>query len=95
MPWRPLILAQDKRAWIYFSLKGMAGIVSVSSTSWLAWVNLVAGEFLSESPLRLCRFRTSVSNVPREDAVERSRLGASHSRVMGYLNSSWIHISGG
>jgi len=95
MPWRPLILAQDKRAWIYFSLKGMAGIVSVNSTFRLEWVNLVVGEFLSESPLGLCRFRTSISSVRREDAVERSRLGASHSRVMGYLNSSWIHISGG
>ena len=84
MPRRPLILAQDKSAWIYFSLKGMAGIVSVSSTSWLAWVNLVAGEFLSGSPSGLCRFRTSISKVRREDAVERSGLGASRLRVMGY-----------
>jgi hypothetical protein len=70
MPQRPLILAQDKSAWIYFSLKGMAVIVSVSATSRRAWVNLVAGEFLSESPSGLCHFRTSISNVPREDAVE-------------------------
>jgi len=70
MPRRRLILGQDKSAWIYFSLKGMAGIVPISSASRLAWVNLVAGELLSESPSGLCRFRTSISNVPREDAVE-------------------------
>jgi len=58
MPRRPLILAQDKSAWIYFSLKGMAGIVSVSSTSRLAWVNLVCRRI----PIRIAPGIVSLSH---------------------------------